>query len=121
MGYQMPNVIKEIYLPINFGDNLTIEEYKAKYGIDLKKFIFLENNIIYIKFGLFKVYLVDLYNKEVFPFIMMSTKEYVEGMDNAETNLYGNPTGYASFGLKLINDSDLPFSIENVKIVYVEI
>lgn len=40
MGYQMPIVCKEVYLPINsahLGDSIaTIDEYKREYGVDLK-------------------------------------------------------------------------------------
>lgn len=57
MGYKMPNIVKEIYLPIP-GDWKTLEEYKEEYGIDLREFIRLDSNAIYFNFGNAKVYLV---------------------------------------------------------------
>ena len=39
MAYQTPNVVKEIFIPLSYDDNgTTLDEYKAKYGIDLKEF-----------------------------------------------------------------------------------
>jgi len=36
MGYVNPNVVKEIYLPVHTSDqNISLEVYKEKYGIDL--------------------------------------------------------------------------------------
>ena len=36
MGYQMPNVVKEVYLPFKGNDeDITPQEYKERYGIDL--------------------------------------------------------------------------------------
>ena len=52
MGYKMPIVCKEVNFPISKGDELTLEEYKEKYGIDLKNYIELDsdNGLILINF-----------------------------------------------------------------------
>lgn len=44
MGYEMPIVCKDLYLPIEDDDSLSFDEYKAKYGIDLKQYFKLVNN-----------------------------------------------------------------------------
>ena len=121
MGYKMPNVVKEIYLPINVGDDLSVEDYREKYGINLKDFIALEGGYINIKFGISKVFLVDLYIKEVYPYIVLSQDGYESGSAEGASLLYGNPEGQASFCIKFYIDKDDDFSIENVKIKYIEI
>lgn len=41
MGYSMPIVCKELYLPItpDVDDGITLKKYKEKYGIDLKELL----------------------------------------------------------------------------------
>lgn len=39
MGYQMPIVVKEIYLPVPYHD-MSLEEYKEKFGIDLNEILY---------------------------------------------------------------------------------
>ena len=64
MGYQMPIVCKEIYLPVNddfISTGVTYAQYKEKYGIDLDD-IFghsVDDNIVTITFKeKAKIYLV---------------------------------------------------------------
>lgn len=47
MGYKMPIVCQEVYLPFERGD--TLANYKEKYGIDINDYISVENGSIYAK------------------------------------------------------------------------
>ena len=62
MGYKMPIVCKEIYLPVP-SSGTTFEEYKEKYGIDLnfdEFFVYDElNDTSYFKSN-YKFFLVDV-------------------------------------------------------------
>ena len=64
MGYKMPNVVKEIYLPINpdeDGAGLTIEQYKEKYGIDLKELFVFNTRDFQVKCNkIAKLYVVNI-------------------------------------------------------------
>lgn len=39
MGYKMPIVCKEIYLPFKYQEKISFVEYKEKYGIDLHNYL----------------------------------------------------------------------------------
>lgn len=66
MGYQMPIVCKEVYLPVdqNFlTNNPTVEEYNERYGLDLlsivKPVYDADNSLLYVKERPYtKIYLV---------------------------------------------------------------
>lgn len=58
MGYQMPNVYKEIYLPISPNDDLSISEYKEKYGVDLREYLTLEDDTLHFYAKNTKVHVV---------------------------------------------------------------
>lgn len=50
MGYEMPNVCKEIYLPIRTDDSsMSIHEYKKKYGVDLRDIFNLTETGLYLR------------------------------------------------------------------------
>ena len=44
MGYKMPIVCKELYLPCYTGNPISLDEYKKRSGIDLKEYIFLSDS-----------------------------------------------------------------------------
>ena len=60
MGYKNPNVVKEVYLPISKDDtNLTPDEYKSKYGIDIRDFLEVdEDDHMHLKPLWVKLYIV---------------------------------------------------------------
>lgn len=60
MGYKMPNVVKEIYLPIPRvagKDSLTPAEYKEIFGLDLYDVFYVNNGLWSKDFA--KLYIVD--------------------------------------------------------------
>ena len=61
MAYQTPNVVKEIYIPFDYmeDDGISLDEYKAKYGIDLRDFFSFDATGIHLKNNIFaKFYVV---------------------------------------------------------------
>ena len=81
MGYEMPNVVKEIYLPVppnNQNNPLNLEEYKRIYGIDLNEILDFTN----ITDGQISLRSSYAYSKVY----LVATPEYV---DNAQTGILG--------------------------------
>ena len=123
MGYKMPIVCKEIYLPI-LTNNTSLEEYKEMYGINLKEFIRIRNNEIQIVFPHFtKVFLV--YNQEdTYPNISkvgmpnrVGVVQYSAGSSAAHTQIIyeDHEEGYG-FGLIFEVDKDLDLTVDNIVI-----
>lgn len=129
MGYAIPIVCKEIYLPLPAGEEVTFEEYHEKYGIDLTEFIKLVGNEISFDFGLNKVYLVNtpeyksITNKTVIDVVQPNyskTTGYVSGETTGETIIaYSDRFDLqeSAIGFTLRINADEEFSIENIKII----
>ena len=129
MGYKMPLVTKEIYLPLSDGelvDGITLEEYQEKYGIDLKPFIKLDtfNKTISCDFGFSKIYIVNAdwnvyFCTNVFSYILVnSTQNWIEGEQGAYIILFFDESHEYGFELLIPRDDD--FKIENVRVVAFE-
>lgn len=127
MGYTMPIVCKELNLPCPMDKSFTLEQYKEKFGIDLKPFIKLEEKQIYATFPNFtKVNLVcvgldiSLISK-VGPITYSNQTEYDEGVEDATLTFeYVDSQGNAGYGIIFTIDKDTEFALENVKVAGVE-
>lgn len=126
MGYEMPIVCKEINLPIANGDNLTIEEYKNKYGIDLKPYLRLERSGE-IKFFVpnAKINVVVLNMDETLagnyipsavfdPSPVMVTGAYESGVKDATTILGTTNVNDDHFGIQFGITNGKEFTLENL-------
>lgn len=123
MAYKTPIVCKELYLPCSVLDgNMTLDEYKAKYGIDLKPFIRLEDDgTIYFDFPhLTKCYICDLdYGSSDLPDVgevnYNNGQQWDEGADDGELMIghydLNQNNGYS---IKFSISRNAEFSIENI-------
>ena len=64
MGYEIPNVVKEVYLPVS--DAINVESYKETYGIDLSD-IFGKIGEPYKDLSNIKIYLIAEY---AYPYVV---------------------------------------------------
>ena len=125
MGYKMPIVCKEIYLPIPSDEDISLEEYKRLYGIDLKEFLSFVGNEILIRFPeSTKVFFV--YSYPWLPQVgipnNIRVQSYVAGTTDAYTQiLYSTIDGEFGFGLMFKVDRDSDLTIENVTVAGYEI
>ena len=93
MGYKMPIVCKDMYIPIEDGDFLSFDEYKAKYGIDLKQYFEFDSNgtILFNPPKYIKMYLVSSTSfsglfMSILPALgFLSEKTYAHGSSDAST------------------------------------
>ena len=122
MGYKMPIVCKELYLPVPYV-SMTIKQYKEAYGIDLTPWIKLEDGNIRLIFPKnTKVYVVlpQVYDEYLCSTIelahVVSLTTYVEGSDNAVIHLGYTDINTDTFGLEFIISKDAEFSLENLRI-----
>ena len=131
MGYQMPIVCKELYLPIP-STEATLQEYKDLYGIDLRDFIELDEDAGYILFKIpyaTKTFLVapTSFNEDfgsaidsypsVHEFTDITHQAYsVDDETDARTIIRYWNDGGTIFGLKLGIKYSKEFKIENIKI-----
>lgn len=121
MGYSMPIVCKELYLPIAQDDELNLDEYKDKYGIDLSKYVHINGPEIAIRFPiLYKVYLVALDYENICPVGLINNftaSAYESGSTNAETSIMCTDLAEnAGFGIRLVVNKDDDLTIDNIKI-----
>lgn len=64
MAYKMPLVVKEIYIPCWDDDQaITLDEYREKYGIDLREFFTFDSGGIHLNENgkKCKIYIVSIY------------------------------------------------------------
>ena len=123
MGYKMPIVCKSVVLPITKGDNLTLDEYKEKYGIDLSDYIILDEYFIVFKFPEmveFKLAILSS-NHGSFPCVggitEVSEMEYdSEVQDATLTLIYSDSQHNYGWGIQFVIDENGAFSIENLKV-----
>lgn len=126
MGYKNFQVPKDIYLPILFeGDGIyTLEKYKESYGIDLKEYIYLDNDDMSIKldFGFARLtvvsdssFSVDTY--KVIPVTIIEKTHYESGVADAVA-IVGtyDSASEGNVGLKIYIPKDQDFAIENIRI-----
>lgn len=124
MGYKMPIVCKEIYIPCLKEDDasMTLDEYKDKYGLDLKQFIVLYGSAIYFEFPLYaKVYLVSLERWADISNVSMinniTSQEWIEGDDDGFTSfMFTDIDKEHGFGIRLGIAKDEEFLIDNIVI-----
>ena len=122
MAYENANVVKTLYLPVPY-DQLTLDEYKSKYGIDLKSFLKIGEDTIDIDFGNNIVYLVNPEFKsigasEVEKPVAVELTTYEFETTDATCIVY---VGIAKeMGLLLIIDKDKEFLPENIIVAFYE-
>lgn len=129
MGYPAFGKVKTIVLPIAKGDNLSISEYKEKYGIDLKEYLFVDaSGNLYFDTSkyLFLVRLIDAdrstYHFNSFNVIISSlVTTYDAGSTDATLQLMTSPVDEADWSIKFEIDKDVDFLLDNVRISYYEI
>lgn len=124
-AYKNTLVVKKIYLPIEEGEELTLDEYKEKYGIDLRKFIKLnDDKDILTLFGDVELYLVCKGWEEVFGTSVRQVSTnivknaYSSGLQNGVTILGVNPDN--EYGIEFYISRDEEFSVDNVIIMEYE-
>ena len=131
MGYKMPIVCKDLYIPISFNDSaLTLREYKEKYGIDLSQYLEVDTNsdeihLLLPKFT--KVYIVYVDDDHIPEVSSVSSikqigyQTYVSGSQDAYLNCNcgvfntNNELEYF-FGIEFSIDKNDEFKVENIKI-----
>lgn len=134
MGYKMPIVCKDVILPISLEDaGLTLEEYKNKYGIDLKEFIVLNpiNKCIEFKDGNYKLLIRNIADDSGvrLPVFIPSLKSvnYISESHNAELFLCdltsiitANSEEVASYNtiMVFVIGKEDEFKLENLKIYH---
>ena len=130
MGYKNFQVVKEIYLPIQRSDNLTLAEYKEKYGIDLKPFVSLDDEGKSIQFTtpnnakFFIAFLDSLLVpfSKVFQPNAFTTQSWDSGVDSAETILMiEDITATYGIGIAFTIDANDAFDLANIHVGVSEI
>ena len=128
MGYKMPIVCKELYLPMP-DKSMTLKEYKSCYGVDLTPFIKLEDNYITLNFPFFtKLYLVSLPETENAGDAILGSKvfmpndsdfqAYVSESDDAITTLaLYNTISEIYKGIKFVIPAVEAFEIDNILVI----
>ena len=126
-GYKMPIVCKEVILPLEKGDDLTIEQYKEKYGIDIREVMDITISgsqiVIYLK-PFINVLFCSLESIGFAPSIVSrpidgQVQEYDEGVnDGMYEFIFGLNYGWR---YQIVCPKDKEFTLENVKIKYQEI
>ena len=128
MGYKNFQVTKELHLPIGDDDQeITLEQYKEKYGIDLSKYLSIESNyIIFNTPFLEKLYLILMprsqayigsYGKVMTNLELIQIDEYEAGTKDAVSilGIYSHDeSGY--FGIKFSLNKDDELDIKNIKV-----
>ena len=120
MGYPSFGKVKTIVLPIDAIDGeMTIEQYKEKYGIDLKDLIYLDelNKTILLKNKDNLLILVnDMSSNSYLPIFCppsISVQAWEEGNSNGNISFLDNSN---DFGVIIEISQDDNFKIENVKV-----
>ena len=126
MSYKTPLVCKDVFLPITYGDALTIAQYKEKYGIDLSKYITMEGGLINFRFpSNEKVYFVNLDNYLGLPSVSElqwddgSSSTWGEGeSDGFQKFLCFSVTKGEFWGISIEVNKNDPFDLDHVVIHY---
>lgn len=116
--------VKTIVLPIPEFGNFTINQYKEKYGIDLRDILKVEGSEIIVKTNAF-ILLFDavgtIWSRYLFP-NDFSSVSYEEGSADAELVwIYKDSNGDVSIGIQFFIDKNDPCDIENLKLYRVEL
>ena len=128
MGYKNFQVPKTIYLPISRADeDLTLAQYKEKYGIDLKPFIILNGDSlggsVDFKFPMnteIKMVLIDDSYSTTIPAVGNITNVdmvdyYVEGStDGVTAVLYSTINESFGWGMNFAIKKETAFNIDNI-------
>ena len=117
MGYKMSIICKELYIPVPTGEYLTLQQYKEKYGIDLKEYLSLDGNYIKCDFGDAKVYLVsDAFKSVAGSSVVMGRGygqiEYESGDTDGKLSI--TVDGAGELGLVFTIDNSEELSLDNV-------
>lgn len=128
MGYPIFGKVKNIVLPCDTSDPLTLDQYKEKYGIDLKEFLVVENNVIKFKADNSVIY-IQTRNEQgaqavygtsfLCPVTSSLITAYESGQSSAKLMLgvYNNDEqDYCGIGLTI--DKDDEYTLDNVKVSY---
>lgn len=131
MGYKMPIVCKKIVLPIELGDSLSLEQYKEKYGIDLKNFIKLQSTgkIDLIAPDNTELILTDVgtdspnyFGLFTGPITGLSQSAYIAGEQTGNTTISRIDIDMnVGFGINIFVDQADDFILDNVFVDYYEI
>lgn len=122
--------LTDIILPIEHGDYLSLEEYKQKYGIDIKKLLDIQidgDNIICLFQPFNRYYIVDVSARgSIFPptamITLVGTQEYDEGSVDAYLMLaVEDINGDSGFGIFITCSKDSDLTLDNIKVKYFEI
>ena len=123
MAYENFQVCKELYLPMP-SENMTLEEYKKTYGIDLKPFIYIDGNeegaTIFVEFPLrAKVYLVHSEGTNFRSNVSMPNDYVQVDYEFEDTDGYTNIlcktiTEDSGFGIQFFLSKDQELSVENI-------
>lgn len=128
MGYKNFQVPKEVYLPITPNDDLTCDQYKEKYGIDIKQFIEIREGDIVVNSPSFtKLYIVLCQHDEGFNFggerkvvtelESITESAYISGSSDGATVLGSYSNVESAFGgIALCIDKSNDLLIDNVHI-----
>lgn len=127
MSYSAFGKVKTIVLPINGNEDLSYEQYKEKYGIDLKDVIYLQGTSIRIREGALVLVQAKPSSEmgyDYFPSLF--APNYYQQEDWKEGNAQGIlslglvDTGSAAHGIRFYVESDDEFKIENVNVMFFE-
>lgn len=105
MGYKMPIVCKDVIIPLDSNDNdITLDGYKEKYGIDLREFFEFDANSDTITFSLNRKNTIKLYVYFVNYSYPASPLELINDYTNSRTLI--------ALGEKTLNqEADIPNAI----------
>lgn len=122
--------VKTITLPISTGDNLTLDEYKEKYGIDLRPYIKLNTEDKEIQLNFDGFVLVRLMKSSgdailvssVFAPNKFNIHYWSEGHDSAVLSLMlADADGNWADGIKFEIESTSPFELDSIRIAFQEL
>lgn len=133
MAYPNFGKVRTLVLPTDFlvekPAGISLDQYKNHYGIDLKDFIYIDENekILRLK-NLDKTLLLlstNFYNNEatdvlntILPISYFESSPFVEGSSNARLKISCFTSEYA---IQIYIDQDEAFTLDNAKIAIVEI
>lgn len=123
MSYKTFGKMKTITLPIDGSDqDLTLEEYKEKYGIELKKYIDLESGSIDLDFPSDALVLLQTlsttgYALKIGFINSIPRHAWEEGNEDGYYMLISRDADdYNVFGIQLSIDKDDPLDFDHIKI-----
>lgn len=127
MSYENFGVVKTLVLPIPETE-ISVDEYKERFGIDLKEYLILQDGLIGFDFKNCIVYLSDYKNyvggivsgytqNFVFPIACIKYQAWESGSNDGYLQLGSyDSTQLVVDGLHLFIERDKDFEIDNIKI-----